>query len=140
MDEVLRSQQVVRTVPSGMECRVLAYLGAGNQGQVYRAALGTSEVALKWYLPGHATPGQRATVEALVKSGPPDRRFLWPLELAEAPDVPGFGYVMPLREERYKGIIDLMKRRVEPTFRALATAGLHLADSYLQLHARGLCY
>ena len=54
MDEVLRSQQVVRTVPSGMECRVLAYLGAGNQGQVYRAALGTSEVALKWYLPGAA--------------------------------------------------------------------------------------
>lgn len=33
-----------------------------------------------------------------------------------------------------------MKRRTEPTFRALATAGLHLADSYLQLHARGLCY
>ena len=80
---------------------MLAYLGAGNQGQVYRAALGTSEVALKWYLPrrrggaaGHGGgPGQERA---------PDRRFLWPLELAEAPDVSGFGYVMPLRAERYK--------------------------------------
>ena len=51
--------------------RVLAYLGAGNQGQVYRAALGTSEVALKWYLPGARPAAQRATVEALVKAGPP---------------------------------------------------------------------
>jgi DNA-binding helix-hairpin-helix protein with protein kinase domain len=33
-----------------------------------------------------------------------------------------------------------MKRRIEPTFRALATAGLELAHSYLQLHAKGLCY
>jgi serine/threonine protein kinase len=47
---------------------------------------------------------------------------------------------MPLRQPRYKGIVDLMKRRVEPAFRALATAGLELAHSYLQLHARGLCY
>src|SRR3954452_6732203 len=33
-----------------------------------------------------------------------------------------------------------MKRRGWTSFRALATAGLELADSYLQLHARGLCY
>src|SRR5581483_632859 len=79
----------------------------------------------------------------LVKQGPPNDRFLWPIELAETGEpatVPGFGYVMPLREARYRGIIDLMKRRVEPSFRALATAGLELAHSYLQLHARGLCY
>jgi serine/threonine protein kinase len=47
---------------------------------------------------------------------------------------------MPLRQPRYRGIVDLMKRRVEPSFRALATAGLELADSYLHLHARGFCY
>ena len=149
MNEVLRPDQVVQTVPSGTACRVVAFLGGGNQGEVYRAELvdpagagpaGVSEVALKWYLPAAATAEQRAALEALVRSGPPDRRFLWPLEVAEAPGVPGFGYVMPLREARYKGIVDLMKRRVEPTFRALTTAGLHLADSYLQLHARGLCY
>ena len=47
---------------------------------------------------------------------------------------------MPLREPRYKGIVDLMKRRIEPSFRALATAGLQLAQSFLELHAQGLCY
>src|ERR1051325_1345529 len=41
---------------------------------------------------------------------------------------------------RFRSIVDLMKRRIEPSFRALATAGLELANSYLQLHARGLCY
>ena len=33
-----------------------------------------------------------------------------------------------------------MKRRIEPSFRALAMAGLELSNSYLQLHSRGLCY
>ena len=34
----------------------------------------------------------------------------------------------------------MMKRRVEPSFRALTMAGLELAHSYLQLHSQGLCY
>ena len=33
-----------------------------------------------------------------------------------------------------------MKRLVEPSFRALTTAGLELAHSFMLLHARGLCY
>ncbi len=33
-----------------------------------------------------------------------------------------------------------MKRRIEPTFRALATAGLNLSHNYLLLHSQGLCY
>lgn len=151
MNEVLQPGQVARTIASGLECRVEAFLGGGNQGEVYRATLGNGtspggqatggqEMALKWYLPGAATPEQRTALEGLVHAGPPNARFLWPVELVEAPGVAGFGYVMPLRAARYKGIVDLMKRRTEPTFRALATAGLHLADSYLQLHARGLCY
>jgi eukaryotic-like serine/threonine-protein kinase len=52
----------------------------------------------------------------------------------------GFGYIMPLREARFKSIISLMKRRIHPTFRVLTAVGFQMADSYLQLHARGLCY
>jgi serine/threonine protein kinase len=33
-----------------------------------------------------------------------------------------------------------MTRRIEPTFRALATAGLNLSHNYLLLHSQGLCY
>lgn len=97
-------------------------------------------MAVKWYFPSTATVQQRAALEMLVKKSAPNARFLWPIELTSAPGVVGFGYVMPLRGTKYKGIVDLMKRRIEPTFRALATAGLDLAHSYLQLHSQGFCY
>ncbi|MFO1003715.1 MAG: hypothetical protein U0936_25570 [Planctomycetaceae bacterium] len=55
------------------------------------------------------------------------------------PGIEGFGYVMALRDVRFKGIVDLMKRRTE-RFRSLAKAGCQLAESYLRLHSKGLCY
>jgi DNA-binding helix-hairpin-helix protein with protein kinase domain len=123
-----------------MPCTAEKFLGGGGQGEVYRADLGGKKVALKWYFPAQATPEQREALEVLIQKGPPTEKFLWPIELTHSPDVPGFGYVMPLRGPQYKSIVDLMKRRAEPTFRALATAGMQLADSFLELHAMGLCY
>lgn len=140
MSQLLKVGQTVSTQPSGMRCTAEQFLGGGGQGEVYRARLEGQPVALKWYFPTQATPEHRTAMEALIRRGPPTEKFLWPIELAEAPDVPDFGYVMALREPRYKGIVDMMMRRVEPSFRALATAGLQLADSFLQLHSRGLCY
>lgn len=140
MTELLKPGQTVQTQSSGMACTVEQFLGGGGQGEVYRATIGGAPVALKWYFPHAATPEQRQALEMLVQKGPPNDRFLWPLELTSMPSAPGFGYIMPLRDERYSGIADLMKGRVRPSFRALATAGFGLAHSYLQLHARGLCY
>ncbi len=140
MNQILKPGQTVQTEMTGLPCTVEQFLGGGGQGEVYRAKLGGKVVALKWYFPASATPEQRAALEMLVKKGPPNEKFLWPMELSSAQGVPGFGYIMPLRESRYKGIVDLMKRRIEPTFRALTTAGLDLSHSYLQLHAEGLCY
>lgn len=140
MAEQLRPGQVVHTEPSGLPCTVETFLGGGGQGEVYRATLADRQVALKWYLPGSATAEQRGALGTLIRRGPPTGAFLWPLELATEPDVAGFGYVMPLREIHFRGIIDLMKARVSPSFRVLATTGLELADSYFQLHAQGLCY
>lgn len=137
---ILQDGQTVKTVTSNRDCKVEQFLGGGGQGEVYRAVLDGQVIALKWYFPAQATPEQRSGLEILIKKGPPTARFLWPMELTESPDVVGFGYVMPLRAPHYKSIVDLMKRRVEPTFRALATAGLQLADSFLDLHAAGLCY
>lgn len=137
---MLRDGQEVRMVTSGLVCKIDAFIGGGGQGEVYRAYLDGQAVALKWYFPAQATPEQRSALEVLARKGPPTAKFLWPMELTEAFGVAGFGYVMPLREARYKSIVDLMKRRVEPTFRALTTAGLELAHSFLDLHAMGLCY
>jgi eukaryotic-like serine/threonine-protein kinase len=140
MEQILRERQTVRTQPSGMACTVEQLLGAGGQGEVYRARIGSEAVALKWFFPQMATAEQRAAIEMLVKRGAPSEHFLWPLELAIDPQVQGFGYVMQLRPSRFKNIVDLMKRKIEPTFRALATAGLNLSHNYLLLHSQGLCY
>ncbi|MGI8566042.1 MAG: protein kinase domain-containing protein [Pyrinomonadaceae bacterium] len=140
MDQMLKPGQTVQCEPSGMPCVAETLLGAGGQGEVYKATLGGGAVALKWFFPHMATPEQRAAIELLVRKGPPSEHFLWPLEITLADGVAGFGYVMPLRPPRFKNIVDLMKRRIEPTFRALATAGLNLSHNYLLLHSQGLCY
>jgi eukaryotic-like serine/threonine-protein kinase len=140
MSQMLSPGQKVRTESTGMSCEVLRFLGGGGQGEVYAATVGGKPVALKWYYPASATAEQRAALETLAAMGAPSPKFLWPLELASASGVPDYGYIMSLREARYKSIVDMMKRRIEPSFRALATVGLELSHSFLQLHARGLCY
>src|SRR4029079_8005314 len=79
-------------------------------------------IALKWYFQASATTEQRKALETLIKMGPPSDRFLWPIEIATSSSTSGFGYIMPLRDPRFRGIVDMMKRRIEPGFRALATA------------------
>ena len=140
MDLILKPGQKVRTATTPASCVVEKFLGGGGQGEVYEATIAGKPVALKWYYPASATAEQQKALETLAKMGAPSDRFLWPRELATAASTPGFGYVMPLRDRRFRSIVDLMKRRIEPSFRALATAGLELAHSYLQLHTRGLCY
>ncbi|GHO82274.1 protein kinase domain-containing protein [Dictyobacter formicarum] len=136
---MLQPHQKLQT-KSGMTCVVQEFLGGGGQGEVYRVSLAHTSMALKWYFPQFATNAQYQALERLVHKGAPDDRFLWPLDLIERSHESELGYLMPLRDKRYVDIVDLMKRRVAITFRELATAGLQLADSYNQLHARGLCY
>lgn len=140
MGEIFKPGDAVLAETSQTLCTVEHFIGGGGQGEVYKADLGGQKVALKWYFPRQATQQQRAALATLVQMGPPNDKFLWPLQLMSSDKVQGFGYIMPLREPRFKGIVDLMKRRIEPTFHALSTAGFILADSYLQLHAKGLCY
>ncbi len=140
MSQLLELGQKIRTESTGLSCEVLKFLGGGGQGEVYAARVGGKPVALKWYYAASATTEQRTRLETLCEMGAPSAKFLWPVELASAQGIADYGYLMPLREARYKSIVDMMKRRIEPSFRALATVGLELSHSFLQLHARGLCY
>ena len=140
MSEILKPKQKVRIESTGVTCEVEQFLAGGGQGEVYRASLAGKPVALKWYYEQSATSTQKTALEALVQRGAPNNRFLWPMDMASAEGIPGFGYIMPLREPRYKGIVDLMKRRIEPSFRSLTTAGRDLSDSFLKLHSKGLSY
>lgn len=140
MNQLLNRGQKVVTEMSGCECEVGAYLGGGGQGEVYRATLTGKPVALKWYFSHNATAEQRTILETLVRKGAPSESFLWPLDLAFAEGRPGFGYLMQLRDDRFRSLFDLMKRTVEPSFKALLTTAIKLSHSFHQLHAKGFCY
>jgi len=136
-----RSGTTLRT-ETGRLCVVEKLLRSGTQGDVYEVRVDGQPYALTRDLPASlpSDPDLRKWLKFAIENGAPDKRFLWPLELVTDPDGHTFGYLMPLREPRFKGTEDLMMRRVEPSFRALCTAGFELADGYLRLHSQGLCY
>lgn len=142
MNTLLKPGQMLYTELGQIPCKIEQVLGSGSQGEVYRAKLNGKSVAVKWYFPYYLPhdPQLRDRLQRAVAEGAPSDRFLWPLALVTDAKTAGFGYVMSLRDPQYKDLMGLMKRRVEPSFWALATAGFELADSFLQLHSKGLCY
>jgi len=135
-----RPGQTVWLEIAGEPCEIKELIGSGGQGQVYHTAIHGQDCALKWYFPHSATDAQRTAIERLIHKGPPNDRFLWPLDIAVCQGLPSFGYLMPLRDPRYRGMAELMSRVVDPTFKTLTTMALELADSFLRLHSLGFCY
>lgn len=115
-------------------------LDSGAQGEVYEAQWEGHSVALKWYRPSLATEAQRASIMELIRRRSPHRSFIWPMGLATVAGETNFGYIMPLLESRFVGMHTYMQGQVEPSFQARATAGYHLARSFLKLHTAGFCY
>lgn len=142
MSTLLQSQQTIYGNLTQQSYTIDTFLGAGTQGEVYRAHANGQEVAIKWYFPHYIQNDQQLwqRLENAVRKGSPDNNFLWPLELVSLQKGVGFGYVMPLRPSNFKSIVDLMLRRAEPNFHALISACLQLSESFLQLHAKGFCY
>jgi len=142
MNHFLSKGQLVHGETTGSDYEAEEYIGGGAQGEVHRVTVNGTTLALKWYFPHYLKddPELKERLQRLLSVGPPDPKFLWPIELASTENLSTFGYVMALREKRFKGILDMMRGRADPSFRALATAGFELADSYWQLHAKGLCY
>lgn len=136
---ILQPGQKLQTA-SGLGGQVIALLGGGGQGEVYKVSFGNQALALKWYFPESATEEQLVALDKIIHHGAPTSSFLWPQELVAAPGHAGFGYLMALRPLEYRGIQDLLGGLVTPTFRARATMAYQLADSYFQLHTAGLCY
>ncbi len=120
--------------------KVVSLLGAGGQGEVYEVECGGKRYALKWYFKHMATREQKAILDNLISKGSPDASFLWPQDLIFDNYGSSFGYIMPLRPKNYKSIVDMMKRRAEPSFYALCRAAYNLTNGYQKLHTMGYSY
>lgn len=126
--------------------RVVGVLGSGGQGHVYEVERDGAPLALKWYREQCATEAQWAALHMLVDQGAPHARFLWPLSLATVPGHSGFGYVMPVRDDRFVEMGHLLGRRtsngqlLQVSFSSVINLCRQTADSFLRLHSRGLCY
>jgi len=125
---------------TGAICRIESLLGAGGQGEVYLVDVAGVKRALKWYYPQTASVEQLETLDRLIQAGAPDERFLWPEDLLIDEGGTTFGYLMPLRPDRFMGITDLMKRNFTPSLQSLVTACVNVSDAFLNLHAKGWCY
>lgn len=138
---MLKKGEKLKTVKIGEDCIIEDFIGSGGQGEVYKVKVGNRMFALKWYFPEQATPIQREILENLIERGFNDERFLWPLDLVEEERASNtFGYVMKLRDKRFKSLTKFVTRKIKPGFRSLCTAGYNLADAFLNLHTSGYAY
>ena len=122
-------------------CNVEKELGSGTQGKVYSLiSPDNSPLALKWYFPSMATTEQYDILKSLIQKESPSNRFLWPLALVNASKKEGFGYVMSMKESRFKSFSLWLSRKIDPSFKVLLTACFELVQSFHLLHSKGLCY
>ena len=122
-------------------CNIEKELGSGTQGKVYALiSPDNTPLVLKWYFPSMATKEQYDILKSLIQKESPSNRFLWPLALVETPKKEGFGYVMSLKESRFKSFSLWLSRKIDPSFNALLTACYELVQNFHLLHSKGLCY
>jgi serine/threonine protein kinase len=139
MDWMLKKGALLKS-ESGSEYKVVQMLGAGGQGEVYEVKCNKKPFALKWYFKKTATNTQKSILENLIKNGSPADVFLWPQDIINDSADGSFGYIMPLRPKHFKSIVDMMKRRAEPSFVALCRAAFNLTKGYEKLHGMGYAY
>ena len=119
-------------------------LGRGGQGTVFRTELNGRQLAVKWYRPSASRAFDekiQAGLVKLVESGrPKSRAFIWPIDMVSSPGRSGFGYVMPMMENRFITCFQMLSNETPPDFHIKIKIGLNLVDAFASLHSDGLCY
>ena len=120
-------------------------LGRGTQGTAYHIKTTRNEqYALKLYhlstLERDSTIGSR--LKRLVKLGSPSDSFCWALDFIKVRYKEHIyqGYIMHLRKPDYIAPASFIAGDYRMDFKPLFKACLNLANSFSQLHLRGLCY
>ena len=94
MNQLLKLGQTITGETSGLTAQIDGFLGGGGE-RSYRAR-STANNWRQMVLP--ALPARRPPGERLERTGAGATTALWPSELAAAPGVSGFGYIMTARE------------------------------------------
>jgi DNA-binding helix-hairpin-helix protein with protein kinase domain len=145
-EDLLRAGQQVRTVYGRTPCTIVKQLGAGGQGEVYEARLGTTPIAVKWYKPDYMKMDGdlRERLSSLISMGPPSEAFIWPFDFVEMDRGNSFGYAAPLLEPRFRRLAQLFKNELSTSIYTIATMGFQLASAFACLHVDsergGKCY
>jgi len=132
-------------ISPGDNITLVKILGRGTQGSVYHVRLSDNkEYALKLY---HSSTLEKdksihSRLKKLVKIGSPTPLFCWALDYLEVlfNNNTFYGYIMNLRPPNYISPAAFLNGECQLDFKPLFTACLNLADSFSQLHLRGLCY
>lgn len=131
----------VRMTRTGGEVAIGARLGAGGQGVVHEAMLGSRPLAIKWLRHSSRVDSQRRAIEQLMTGGQPHPAFTWPIDTLEAPGAEGFGYLMPrVDKSRFQSFASMLNAKDQPSFRTLITISRELVDAFAALHGAGWCY
>jgi serine/threonine protein kinase len=129
----------------GDNLTLIKLLGKGTQGSAYHVkSSDNAEYALKLY---HTSTLEKdksihCRLKKLVALGSPSPAFCWALDYLEVifQNSKFYGYIMRLRQSSYISPAAFLNGECQLDFKPLLTACLNLADSFSQLHLRGLCY
>lgn len=127
---------------AGGNAKIIAELGEGGQGTVYKVEYQEHEYALKWYKKGGIRKKDQFydNIKNNIDNPAQSKAFLWPLYLTEKYD-DSFGYLMELRPKEYHDFSDFLLAKVHfKTIDACLNAALNIVDGFLDLHARGYSY
>jgi DNA-binding helix-hairpin-helix protein with protein kinase domain len=141
LDPLIQPGQTLRMERGHAVVTVEDRIGEGGMGVVHKARLNGAPFAVKWFRPGPFMEEIRKSITGLLqRRRPPHQAFVWPIDLVSSPQVPGFGYVMPLLESRFMSLAHLLNQKEQPSFRVVTTLGRELVDAFAVLHGGGLCY
>lgn len=120
-------------------------LGRGTQGSAYHVkTTNSTEYALKLY---HTSTLEKdktihTRLKKLVSIGQPSTAFCWALDYLEVSyqESTFYGYLMRLKDPKHISPSSFLNGNCLIDFKPLFYACLNLADSFAQLHLRGLCY
>src|SRR5262245_50765884 len=143
MRHLLRPKQRLSAESTDAPVGVEEFVAEGGQGEVHACTFGGVRMAVKWYPSEYCEfcPRLRARLMTSINRGAPNASFAWPIDIVTSRDQPGFGYVMPWIESRFRSWFAAMgDNEFVSSFKRLSLVCREVETGYQALHAKGLCY